>query len=281
MPVLIGTTRAAEIAALGRAGAPVISWDSLCTPDNLATGLGAEVVGQEAANAGTGADWDVWGAEADAGGVVTLDMSLAAPASADFAAISSHNLGELGATATLQVSLDGGSTWADTEAGGHVCTDGAPVIWMFHAVSAADWRLRISGLSEGDLVELAVLHVGGSLVLPRRIYRDYAPPLTPTNVQLRTNVSEGNKLLGSAVERSGSSVAVEVKLLREDEARSAAWTDFQRHYNSGAGFFWVPQPGLEDDAFFAWRGGNPLAPRRAGVRDFMVATLNLRLGHDW
>lgn len=182
-----------------------------------------------------------------------------------------------------QYSTDGGSTWNDSGAGPVTPTDDQAIGFYFDAVDAPDWRILVFNYSGTDDVEIGVAYMGLVLTLDQNIYQGYRPPITPTNVALQSNVSEGGNLLGSAIVRKGSSAQASFTLVDPEYIRSTAnngWKNFQDHFNSGKGFFWAWRPTKYGDLFWAWRDGDPIAPTNSGPRDLMSFDMSMRLYDD-
>lgn len=277
MTVLIGTARTLELGTDGQENNPSILWNNLATAANISSVTGVATDGA-VSNAVNGTTFDyamplVSGSNSAALSVSTLSGAVNA------GAIAAHNIGTLGATVALNYSDDGGSSWNDCGAGSIAPTDDDVILWRFPSVSGVEWRLIITGIVSGQPA-IGVFVLGEELVLPRRIYQGYTPPLTPTNVTLQSNVSEGGHLLGNAYVRAGSNLQVELRYLEDSFVRGTDWLAFQEHFNSGKGFFWAWRPAKYDDAYYCWRSGGPIVPVNSGPLALMSAGFAARAYHE-
>lgn len=252
---------------------PIVSYDNAANDGTLSTGVGTEV--ESASLAGTGTTHDAWIATASPGGVATLELNLAAGQSLSFVAITAHNIGTIGATVAVQYSTDSGANWIAVGAGSVAPTDNRAIAWYFSAQTAADWRIRVSDAGSNN-VEIAVALFSNPITIEQRIYQGYAPPTTPNFVDLQSNVSEGNNLLGSAVIRRGSRARASFTHITPAFLRSSVWLDFQRHFNSGGGSFWAWRPTSYDDVFYAWRDSDVIAPQNSGPAAFQSFEMGMR-----
>ena len=189
-------------------------------------------------------------------------------------AIAAHNLGTLGATVAIEFSDDGGSNWTSVASVSPNSDDA--VLFRFEEQVHDDWRLSITSISSGQ-PSIGVLTAGLELVVERPLYQGYAPPLTPTNITLQANVSEGGNYLGAAVVRRGSSAKATLDRLSEAFLRSDAWAEFQAHFNDGNPFFWAWGPAKYGDCHYAWRSGGPAVPSNTGPLDLMSVGLSMQL----
>jgi hypothetical protein len=237
----------------------------------VTTATGTEV--NTAANAASGATYNFWKAT-PSGGVAVLQFVFASAVSVNFVGLAAHNLGTVTARVKVRYSTDGGSNWTDVLAGQDTPTDNQAIGFRFRAVSAAQWQIYIDQADSDVVVGVAVL--SSVIQMPRRIYKGYTPPLTPTDVSLQSNVSEGGHYLGSSVERRSSSASAEFTYVTPVFLRSASWLAFQAHFNEGGAFFWAWRPSKYEDLFYAWRSGGVAVPVNAGVLDLMNVTLDMR-----
>ena len=279
MTIVIGPTRAAALAAAGEENNPIIAWNNRGqdVAVTLSTTGGTEV--EAAALAVTGTTYDAWVAT-PTGSTVELQAVWSATRNISFVAIAGHNLATLGVDVRAQYSLDGGSTWLDSGAGPVTPTDNQAIGFYFDTVTADRWRIRIFNYSASDDVEIAVAYFGNVVTMPQRIYQGYRPPITPTNVALQSNVSEGGNLLGSAVVRKGSSAAASFEHIDPTFIRNATtgqWKGFQSHFNNGKGFFFAWRPTKYGDLFWSWRDGDPIAPTNSGPQDYMSLEMQMRM----
>lgn len=278
MTFLRGATLASTLSTSGTSNNPVIAWDNLAASGTVTTDVGTEQSDGAAVNAVTGTTYDYWSAEEDTG-EVCLQIVFGDDQDIGFAAIAAHNLGALGATVEVQYSTDAGSNWTTVAAGSSAPTDDQAIAWHFTEVSADYWRLRITGLDTDAIASVGVFFLGVPLVVERRLYQGYTPPLTPTEVVLQSNVSSGGHLLGSSTVFTGSRTQAQLNYLTPAFVRGDDWLSFQQHFNAGGGFFWAWRPEKYGDLFYAWREGNPIIPSNAGPKDLMAVDLQMRLYH--
>jgi hypothetical protein len=148
---------------------------------------------------------------------------------------------------------------------------------VFSNVSARYWRVYFDTATAGQEAIAGVVFVGNPLTVEQRIYQGYKPPITPTEVALQSNVSEGGHLLGSSMVKKASTASASFTHILPTTFRGASWKAFQNHFNAGGGFFWAWRPTKYGDFYYAWRSGGALAPENMGIKDYMSATLEMRL----
>ncbi len=278
MTIVISPGAAAEKAAAGNQNNPHILWDDQAASGTWSTQGGTEI--EAASNIATGTTFDPWVANALADGDVRAEVVLPSAQRFTFAAIAAHNLSDLNASVRLEYSTNGGSTWVDAGAGLVTPTDNQAIGWLFTEAPAADrWRFNVDA-STNDIVEIGCAFLGTELIIPQRIYQGYTPPITPTRVDLQSNVSEGNHLLGSAVIRRGSSSTAQLSDIPDGYVRGSAWMDFQRHFNNGRGFFWAWRPSKYGDLYYAWRSAGPIIPSNSGPLALMSFDMEMRFYDD-
>lgn len=189
---------------------------------------------------------------------------------------------EAGAAATGYVATTSApvaSDWHDL-APWHMPADDGPILHRIVATAAQGIRWRIGAVTGADTVTVGVAFAGPELRVPRKMFRDVAPILTPTEIELQANVSEGGELLGSAVVRRGSMLELELSLIPDTFFRGGDWLAFQRAWNEGAPAFLAWRPaGYPQDLHYGWRpqGGGVLRPVITGPLAFMGATLQARV----
>lgn len=277
--ILFDPVVAANLAAAGESNNPIVFYnDKGSESGTMSTGVGTEV--ESAALSATGTTYDAWIATPTAGGTADLQLTFGSARTLNAIAITAHNIGTIGATVRADYSLDGGSNWITTGAGIYEPTDDSAIMFYFDNVVSTHWRLRVFNAGSSD-VEIAVAFWGAVLTIPQRIYQGYTPPITPTNVMLQSNVSQGGNLLGAAVTRQGSSAQASITYIDPEFIRSDSATnfgDFTRHHNAGKGFFWAWRPSkYPEDLFYAWREGNTIVPTNSGPKDLMSFNMGLRL----
>jgi hypothetical protein len=267
-------TRANELLSLGWENNPFVAWNNLGASATL--GGSNIIAGGERANAVTGSTYDRW-RPVSGGTTRTLSFDFGTSTSLNFAAIAAHNLSTLAGSIAVQRSSDN-ANWTDAGNGAIVATDNDPMIFRFQAQSSRYWRFIFSGLSTSALLSVGVAFMGNELVIPRRFYQGFSPVITPTEVNLQSNVSVGNELLGSSVIGRGSTLSCNITYLDPTFVRGTSWLAFQRHFNDGGGFFfgWRPSK-YPQDGYYAWRNGAVIRPNNSGPRDLMDVTIEARI----
>ena len=178
----------------------------------------------------------------------------------------------------MQRSTNSGATWPDAGAGTYTPTDNSPIVFRMvtSGNDAADWRIRITGLTASAPLYVGVAFFGNDVVFPRRFYKDFAPVLAPTEVQLQSNVSVGGNLLGNSVIAQGSTINAQFAHLAPAWVRGTL-LPFLPHFNKGKGFFFGWRPNTyPQDAHYCWREGATLRPVNSGPRDFMSLEMQMR-----
>lgn len=273
--ILVSPTRANQLLSLGESNNPFVAWNNLGASATL--GGASTIAGGEAANAVTGSTYDKWRPVAS-GTTRRLSFDFGTARTISFAAIAAHNLGTLGRTVAVQRSSDD-VTWTDAGCGTVTATDNGVIAFRMVATGQdfRYWRFNFTGMDSADLLSVGVAFMGNDLVIPRRFYQGFAPILTPTEVQLQSNVSVGNELLGSSVIGRGSTLAANITNVSPDFLRSTDWLAFQRHFNEGGGAFfgWRPQK-YPQDVEYIWRDGAVIRPQNTGPRDLMSVAIEAR-----
>jgi len=271
MTIVISAGYAAAIG--GDANNPHILWDDLGVTGTWSTGNGTEI--EPASLLSTGTTYDPWIASPvfnSTSAVLVLPSAQAVTC----IAIAAHNVATAGGIIRPFYSTDGGGSW-NSVAPAMVPTDNSAIMWLFSGAPAAThWRISVFGQGSSN-VEIGVAFVGNPLVIDQRIYQGYAPPITPNNVDLQSNVSEGGNLLGSSTVRKGSSASASLTHINPSFLRASTWTGFQNHFNNGGGFFWAWRPTKYGDVFYSWREGAVIAPTNSGPKDYMSFDLNMRM----
>ena len=262
-------TAAARVTDLGdETNNPFVAHNNLGASATL--GGTSVLTGGDRANAVTGSTYDKWRPDVTgANAYLTFDFGSAITIS--FAAIAAHNLFDFAGNVRVQNSADA-VTWADAGAGLVTPANNTPIGWRMVKTGNAFryWRFAFGGLTAGDLLSVGVAFMGGDLVIPRRLYQGFAPILTPTEVQLQSNVSVGNELLGSSVVGRGSTLMADISNVGPSFIRSANWLAFQRHFNDGGGAFFAWRPAkYPEDIHYIWRNGPVIRPENTGPRDLM------------
>ena len=275
MTILIGPTKAAALAAAGTENNPLVFWDNAGASGTYSTGVGTEV--ENAALAATGTTYDAWVATPSNIDRAALMIVLPSPQEVDCIAIAAHNIADIGGTVRFEYNdaSGGGGTWQQLDV--ETPTDNQAIMAYFDGVTADYWRILLTDITED--VEIAVAFIGSVLTIPQRIYQGYTPPITPTNVRLQSNVSQGGNLLGAVVTGEESSASPAIDHVDPTFIRGADFKGLMKHFNEGNGVFWAWRPTKYHDLFFAWRDGGTIVPTNSGPKDLMSFNLNMRF-HD-
>lgn len=251
---------------------PFVAHLNIGTDATITTSTGTEV--SAAANIADLATYSFWSATPNGSAVARAQFVFASPVTLGFVGIAAHNLADVGGTVKPQYSTDSGSSWLD--AGDAVTpTDNQAIGWRFADTEADYWRISCTGLTDDVVIGVALL--SEALIIPEQIYQGYAPPLTPNIVDLQSNVSEGNHLLGTTGIERGSAATAAFDYLAPAFVRGADWLAFQRAWNRGAPAFWAWRPDSYGDLFLGWRTGGAIAPVNSPVTDRMSLQIAMRL----
>lgn len=276
MTIVYTPSRAATLAAADESNNPFVTGAPF-------TGTYSTVAATEtesADNAFSGTTFDPWVATITAT-TAQLRIDFGSAVEPTFAAIAAHNLGTLGGAVRVRHS-DDASTYTTAGAGIVSPTDNQAIGFRLDDGAHRYWQFFFSGLSASDVLSVGVAWIGEEIILPQRFYQGYTPPLTPTQVDLRTNVSQGAQLLGSAYAERGSTFTASVQHVEDSFIRGADWLAFQQRWNRGLSSFWAWRPTKYGDLFYAWRsqGSNVIAPTNSGPKDRMGLTISGRVYHD-
>lgn len=273
--IYTASARATALASAGQTENPFAAWDNQAATATL--GGSATLPDGAAANAVSGTTYDYW--IPNTGTTTrTFDVKFATARTISFVGIAAHNIFTLGATVQIRRSTDGGVTWNDAGAGTQTPTDNSPI--GFRMVTsgndAADWQIRVQGLTAGTTLYIGVAFFGTDMVFPRRFYKDFAPAIRPTEVQLQSNVSVGGNLLGNSIIAQGSTINAQIRLLPPSFVRGEM-LNFIPHFNAGKGFFFAWRPNTyAQDLAYAWREGGTLRPVNSGPLDYMSIEMGMR-----
>ena len=276
MSIAVASARSAALVAAGYENNPFVTWENLAAGATL---TGTDVLADGAqANAVTPATSEYWLPDVTTT-TANLSAELGAARTVSFAAIAAHNLADLGATVRIRRSTDGIS-WSDAGAGAVTPTDNRPIAWRMETSGqdAAHWQLYITGLTSGDPVAVGVFLLGDDLVFPERFYRGFSPVLTPTDVRMQSNISEGGNFLGSSVASEASTLSVSVEHVPQAFIRGAEWTAFQRWFNEARPCFFGWRPAdFPEDIHYVIRSGGAIRPVNSGPRSRMSFEFTARV----
>lgn len=272
---MIYTSIARSIALVdyGLKNNPFVAYDNLAATGTL-SGT-ATLAGGAAVNAVSAGTYSSWLPNIS-GTTAIFQVSFAAAKTINFAAIAAHNLGTLGGSVAVQYSADN-VTWADGGCGVVTPTDNTPMAFRMADISARYWQFSFSGLTAAAPLYVSVAFLGLDLIFPRRFYQGFSPVVSPTEVQLQSNVSVGGNLMGSSVITEGSTLKAPFRLIPPAFVRvdMAAFTPY---FNRGGGFFFGWRAfDFAADVHYCWRDGATLRPSIDGPRDFMGFELNMRV----
>jgi len=271
MTIAVSSARATALSGAGQSNRPFFS-DEAFTGGTFSTDIGTQVLA--AANAATASTYDAWTATPDGSSEAALAVQYGAAVEPTFAAIVAHNIADVSGTVSVQYSTDGGTSWTDSGAGTVTPSDNQAIGWRFVATSAADWRVLVTGAT--DDVAIAVAYFGTEIILPQGLYQGYSPPITPTEVDLRTNITEGQNYVASASVERGSTWTAQLTEITPTFLRGATWSGFQRRWNKGEPAFWAWRPTKYGDLLYSWRRGAAMRPNNAGPKDYMAFTVEAR-----
>lgn len=282
MTVLISPGIAAELAAAGTENNPMILWDNLSADATWTLGGGSEI--EPASNLQTPTTYDRAVFTLSGTGATSLFALQTVPRTFDIVCLAALTLGDCDVRVRIQTSIDGGSSYQTVSAGNITPTDNQAICFVFDgAPTTDDWRIRFDqGIADCE-ISLGVAFFGNRLTVPQRIYQGYTPPITPTRVELQSNVSAGANLLEASIIRKGSNMVANLThllpaFIRDTDANG--WAAFQNHFNNGGAEFWLWRPTTFGDAFYGWRDGEPIIPTNSGPKSYMAASVEMRLFDD-
>lgn len=186
----------------------------------------------------------------------------------DYCAIAFHDMATQGNSVSVEYSTDGGSTW--TTVNSTTPSDNAPILFLFEAQSAADWRIVVSG---GTIPQIAHVMLGEVLAMQRSIYGGHSPITLSRNTVIRPNKSEGGGWLGRSILRKGFSTSFEWSNLK------AAWfrANFDPFIESARRYpfviAWKPND-YPDELAYCWTNGD-IQPNNSGTKDYMDVSLDV------
>jgi hypothetical protein len=222
---------------------PRIGWHNLVEADNVTAD--EEAADEPVANIANAATYLRWRGTTTADQTVTVTLPTAQDV--DYFAIAKHNLGSTGATLTFQSSVDG-SVWTDVTTPLMFNSDNV-VIYEFDTVFARFFRLFI----EPDTAppSIAVLYIGETLVLQRRIYVGHTPLPYGRKSTVSNGRSESGEFLGRVLRRQFLESSVDLRNI------TPSW--YREHMDpfvqaaATRPFFWCWRPSsYPDECGYAW-----------------------------
>lgn len=274
MTIAISSAKWADLSGQKYLNNPFVAWENLGAAATL--GGTAVITGGDRANAVSGSTYDKWRPDVTTSEAL-LKFDFGTATSINFAAIVAHNAFNYGASVAVEYSSDD-VTYTDGGAGVVTPSDNKAIVWRMASISARYWRLKFTGLTSGDDLSVGVAFLGNELVIPRRFYQGFSPVLTPTDVQLQSNVSVGGHLLGGSVISRGSTLSAQITNIDASFIRSADWLAFQTAFGEGQGFLfaWRPEK-YAGDVYYCARSGDVIRPSNSGPRDLMSVQIDARV----
>lgn len=194
--------------------------------------------------------------------------------------IAAHDLGTQGAQVIIQYSTNGVDY---TQITTHSPSDDAPILFLFAAVSARYWRVRIASGATAP-PKMCVIYIGTDLAMQRPVkWNGHTPGVLNPRITKRPSMSERGQRLGTTLIREGFEASFTVENLRELWVRDR-FLDFMRSaWRYGYFVSWRPAD-FPDEVLFGWTE-DAIAPANAGSGDLPRdgATLDdgRRMNVDW
>lgn len=185
-----------------------------------------------------------------------LAVSLGSSATADYVAVAAHDLNQHAGSIKAQYSTDGGMSWNDAHS---AVTPGTsqPVMILFTAVDAADWRLFISSTGA---VSIGAVHIGGVLKMPGTLAAPWSPPYLRRDVRYVNDRTEGGAFVGRSIISKGAEFPLQFQGVELDWIRNT-WEPLVRSIEQYPFFFTardVAASGLsESEVVYAWTTRQP------------------------
>lgn len=219
---------------------PRIGYRNIITESNVVAD--EEASGYQAVNLALPPTYLRWrGASTDPQAIVVTQ----AAANVNYFAIAGHNL----ADCTIQLqSSDDGASWDDVTA--EILPGTNNVLYVeFADTSAAYWQLLLT--PGANVPEIAVLHIGRSLRMQRRLYVGHAPLTLNRNSEVSSGYSESGQFLGRVVRRTTYAGSAAFQNLTPTWYRDYM-EPFVAHAVTGP-FFFAWRPGdYPDEVAYCW-----------------------------
>lgn len=280
MSLAISAGRASSLSGSGTENNPIFGWNNMATWAGVTITSNVGVLSDGALlNAVSGTTFDCWRPVSSASitsPTFLVDMGVGVTVAPVFFGFVGHNIGIV-ASVTIHSSPDA-ITWTLVEtiavAGFNGVCDG-----YYTTVPTARryWRFTFNSLPALGMMRVAGIFMGDVITSPQRLYQGFAPALTPTEVELQSNVSAGGNLLGSAVVKRGSRIAIALQHMPSATIRGAAWKAMQATFNDGGPMFaaWRPTS-FPEDLHYIWRDGAVMRPDNSGPKDLMSVSIEAR-----
>lgn len=180
-----------------------------------------------------------------AGGTVTVELTLAAAASADYFAFYNHTLTSVAGKVRLQYWT--GSAWADCFAD-VTPTDNAPRVVTFASQSSTRWRIVFTTTG---VFSFACASFGLKLPLEYGMYMGWTDPKFGRETRLINSVSDGGAFLGRSVIAKGVKSSIDIRYA-SDAWMEANWLRFVNHAEKKPFFFAPNIVGKPNESMFAY-----------------------------
>lgn len=201
-----------EVDAGVNANNPRIGWHNLLTVDNVTAS--ASATGYPVANLANPATSLRW--KGTSTSVHTVQITLAEAEKVNYFGLVGHNFGTDGTNIKLQSSTNG-SDWTDVTDARVLANDFA-FMEEFADVEARYFRLHMTPQTLAP--QLAVLHIGRVLRMPRRLFVGYKPPTLNRNTTVSSGHSESGQFLGRVKRRQMLESDVNFENIKQEWVRS-------------------------------------------------------------
>lgn len=205
---------------------------------------------EPAVNVANPATYLLWRGETTAEQSIAVNLNSAVEV--NYFAIAKHNLGSSGAAVVFQSSTDG-ATWTDVTSPQVLSSDNV-LIHEFDLVFASYFRLLITPGSEPPAI--AVLYIGRTLVLQRRIYVGHTPLPFGRKTTISSGRSESGQFLGRVMRREFLETSVDLQNLTPMWYREYLDPFFQAARTDAFFWSWRPQQ-YPDESGYAWLTSDP------------------------
>jgi hypothetical protein len=207
--------------------------------------------------------------------VIAFDFT--GPATVNYLALASHNLGTRGCTIRLYLG-DAGPVWDAAEVFEIAPLDDSPILVVFPPDTRRWAKIEID-YGSGKFV-LGVARIGERLIVPRRIYGGHSPATLSRVTALRPLTSETGQFIGQAAIRHGLRSSFSFQNLDADWYRAHMDPFVERTRFRAFFAAWRPVKFEEEVVFAKVPPGTDIAPSNMGVANLMEVTIPFE-AHDW
>lgn len=226
---------------------PLLNWHNVITVNNVAAD--SEHVDYPVVNLANPATDLLWKSTSLLTQYITVNTT--AMGSLDYIGIARHNFGST--ATTLSVEVDSGSGFVQVLPP-FIPGDDEPLLLKWVPVSGVSVRLKI--VPNGALVYAAVMFLGLSLHLQRRIYVGHTPIKYGRRVQVVTGMSENGNFLGRVITGESRATTIELKNLTAVWYRDKLEKFIERYADRT--FFWAWRPqSYPNEVGYCWVTGDP------------------------